>query len=108
MSGQAGQPEGADLPLPRLVVQHQRRPGHSVKDRDSGAYPPVFERQDHGLSRIPRLTNYRGFLFASLNPDVPELDEHLGAARTCIDMLADQAPEGLEVLRGQRRLHLRR
>ena len=40
----------------------------SVKDRDSGAYPPVFERQDHGLSRIPRLTNYRGFVFASLNP----------------------------------------
>ncbi len=72
----------------------------SVKDRDSGAYPPVFERQDHGLSRIPRLTNYRGFLFASLNPNVPELDEHLGVARTCIDMLADQAPEGLEVLRG--------
>ncbi len=72
----------------------------SVKDRDSGAYPALFESQDHGLSRIPRLTNYRGFVFASLNPNVPELDEHLGAARTAIDMLADQAPEGLEVLRG--------
>ena len=39
-------------------------------------------------------------MFASLNPQVPELDEHLGAARTAIDMLVDQAPEGLEVLRG--------
>jgi len=72
----------------------------SIKDEPTGAYPDVFERLDHGLTRIPRLDNYRGFLFASLNPAVPDLETHLGQARPFIDMIADQAPEGLEVVKG--------
>src|SRR5229473_2866267 len=44
----------------------------SVKDHNNGAYPETFERQNHGLTRIPRLANYRGFLFGSLNPAVPD------------------------------------
>nr|ART36215.1 B373 [uncultured bacterium]ART39974.1 J77 [uncultured bacterium] len=39
-------------------------------------------------------------MFASLNPDVPTLAEHLGGAVPFIDLMADQSPEGLEVLRG--------
>jgi len=31
-------------------------------------------------------------LFASLNPDVPSLEEHLGGARTFLDTIADQSP----------------
>ena len=72
----------------------------SVKGHANGAYPDAFEHQDHGLTRISRLTNYRGFLFGSLNPDVPTLAEHLGAALPVIDMLVDQVPEGLEVVKG--------
>jgi benzoate/toluate 1,2-dioxygenase subunit alpha len=72
----------------------------SVKDHASGAYPEAFERLDHGLARVPRLASYRGFLFGSLNPAVVDLETHLGEARTIIDMMVDQAPEGLEVLRG--------
>jgi benzoate/toluate 1,2-dioxygenase alpha subunit len=72
----------------------------SVKDYASGAYPEAFDRLDHGLARVPRLANYRGFLFGSLNPAVPDLETHLGEARPFIDMMVDQAPEGLEVLRG--------
>jgi benzoate/toluate 1,2-dioxygenase subunit alpha len=72
----------------------------SVKDHASGAYPDAFERLDHGLARVPRLASYRGFLFGSLNPAVQDLETHLGEARTIIDMMVDQAPEGLEVLRG--------
>ncbi len=72
----------------------------SVKDHATGAYPEAFERLDHGLTRVPRLASYRGFLFGSLNPAVPALETHLGEARPFIDMMVDQAPEGLEVLRG--------
>jgi benzoate/toluate 1,2-dioxygenase alpha subunit len=72
----------------------------SVKDHTNGAYPELFERQDHGLTRIPRLTNYRGFLFGSLNPSVLDLETHLGNARIFIDMIVDQAPQGWEVVKG--------
>jgi len=72
----------------------------SVKDHATGAYPEAFERLDHGLTRVPRLANYRGFLFGSLNPDVEELETHLGETRLFIDMIVDQAPKGWEVMRG--------
>jgi benzoate/toluate 1,2-dioxygenase alpha subunit len=72
----------------------------SVKDHATGAYPDAFERMEHGLTRIARFANYRGFLFGSLNPAVADLDTHLGGTRIFIDMIADQAPEGFEVLRG--------
>ena len=71
-----------------------------IKDHSTGAYPVAFEGLDHGLARLPHLVNYRGFLFGSLNPDVPDLEDHLGTARHCIDMLVDQAPEGLEIIPG--------
>jgi benzoate/toluate 1,2-dioxygenase alpha subunit len=72
----------------------------SVKDHSTGAYPEAFERLDHGLTRVPRLANYRGFLFGSLNPAVEDLETHLGEARIFIDMIADQAPQGWEVVKG--------
>jgi benzoate/toluate 1,2-dioxygenase alpha subunit len=72
----------------------------SVKDHATGAYPEAFERWDHGLARVPRLASYRGFLFGSLNPAVEDLETHLGEARLFIDMIADQAPQGWEVVKG--------
>ena len=39
-------------------------------------------------------------LFGSLNDDVKPLTKHLGEAAKIIDMIVDQSPEGLEVLRG--------
>ena len=49
---------------------------------------------------MARFESYRGFLFGSLNPDVVPLAEHLGEAAKIIDMIVDQSPDGLEVLRG--------
>jgi len=72
----------------------------SVKDHATGAYPEAFERLDHGLTRVPRLASYRGFLFGSLNPAVPDLETHLGEARTFVDMIVDQAPQGWAVVQG--------
>ncbi|HKR88245.1 MAG TPA: benzoate 1,2-dioxygenase large subunit [Phenylobacterium sp.] len=72
-----------------------------VKDPEGAGYPPQFNTDgSHDLKRVPRFQNYRGFLFGSLNPDVAPLGEYLGEATKIIDMMVDQAPEGLEVLRG--------
>ena len=72
----------------------------SVKDHAAGAYPSSFDQLDHGLTRVPRLINYRGFIFGSLNPAVADFEAHLGSTRLFIDMVADQAPEGWEVVKG--------
>jgi benzoate/toluate 1,2-dioxygenase alpha subunit len=72
-----------------------------VKDGKTGDYPASFNSEgSHDLTRLARFENYRGFLFGSLNADVPSLDEHLGGAKAVIDQIVDAAPEGLEVLRG--------
>lgn len=72
-----------------------------VKDGKTGDYPASFNTEgSHDLKRLPAFASYRGFLFGSLNGDVVSLEEHLGEARKVIDQIVDQAPNGLEVLRG--------
>ena len=72
-----------------------------VKDPDGAGYPDSFNTEgSHDLTKVARFESYRGFLFGSLNPDVPPLREHLGEATKIIDLIVDQSPEGLEVLRG--------
>lgn len=46
------------------------------------------------LARPPRVDAYRGFIFASLNPDVEPLRDYLGAAASGIDEIVDRAPAG--------------
>ncbi|BAW26939.1 benzoate 1,2-dioxygenase large subunit (plasmid) [Pseudomonas putida] len=72
-----------------------------VKDPLEAGYPDSFNCDgSHDLTKIARFESYRGFLFGSLNPEVPPLVEHLGESAKIIDMIVEQAPEGLEVLRG--------
>ncbi|NUR14977.1 MAG: benzoate 1,2-dioxygenase large subunit [Dermatophilaceae bacterium] len=72
-----------------------------VKDPEGAGYPESFGTNgSHDMTKVARFDSYRGFLFGSLNPDVVPLREHLGDTTTVIDMLVDQSPEGLEVLRG--------
>lgn len=72
-----------------------------VKDGKAGGYPAAFDKDgSHDLKTVARFANYRGFLFGSLNADVASIEEHLGSTRIVIDQIVDQAPEGLEVLRG--------
>lgn len=72
-----------------------------VKDEKTTEYPVSFNKNgSHDLTKVARFQSYRGFLFGSLNPDVPPLEDYLGETRVIIDQIADQAPQGLEVLRG--------
>jgi benzoate/toluate 1,2-dioxygenase alpha subunit len=58
------------------------------------------DRTAMGLKKIGRLASYRGFVFGSLSKDVPDLQVNLAAATHIIDLLADQSPDGLEVVSG--------
>lgn len=72
----------------------------AVNAERAGAYTPAFSAESHALVSLARFGNYRGFLFGSLNADVPPLEEHLGASRTFLDLFVDQSPEGIELLPG--------
>lgn len=72
-----------------------------VKDPEGAGYSEYFNSGgSHDLKKLPHLQSYRGFIFGSLNPDVLPLEEHLGEARKFIDLVVDQAPNGIEVLQG--------
>ena len=71
----------------------------AVTAEDEGGYTPAFARENHSL-RTVRVESYRGFIFASLNPDVPPLEQHLGDAKLFLDLAVDQGPDGLEVVPG--------
>lgn len=71
-----------------------------VKDKEAGSYPPAFDNIDHDLVPVARFDSYRGFLFASLSPDVPDLLEHLGDARRFLDLVVEQSKDGLEIVPG--------
>lgn len=53
------------------------------------------------LPRTARAESYRGFVFASLSEEVPDLETWLGGVASSIDNMVDRAPEGeLEVAGG--------
>lgn len=72
-----------------------------VKDEKTTEYPVQFNTNgSHDLTKVARFENYKGFLFASLNPDVMPLADYLGETKVIIDQIVDQAPDGIEILSG--------
>jgi benzoate/toluate 1,2-dioxygenase alpha subunit len=72
-----------------------------IKDRAAGAYAPAFEAENHDLLPIARIASYRGFLFGSLSPDVPPLEEWLGDMKKMLDLSVDQSTQGVEFIPGR-------
>jgi benzoate/toluate 1,2-dioxygenase subunit alpha len=68
----------------------------------------VLEERSSGMVPLPRVEAYRGFVFASFNPDVEPLAEYLGEARRGIDELTDRSPVGkIEFAFGCHRYHFK-
>jgi len=62
-----------------------------------------FDQSDprYGMMKVPRVAAYRGFVFASLSEEGPDLACYLGDARSSIDDMVDRSPDGaLEVVGG--------
>lgn len=60
-------------------------------------FPSGYEGVDRdtlGLGRVPRVATYKGFVFGSLAAEGHSLIEHLGGARSSIDLLVMNSPEG--------------
>ena len=58
-------------------------------------YGDWFRKEEWGLTRVPRVDSYRGFIFGSLSPTGISLDEHLGQpAKEQIDLFCDLSPLG--------------
>ncbi|SIT40756.1 putative ring-hydroxylating dioxygenase large subunit [Paraburkholderia piptadeniae] len=53
-----------------------------------------LDRREAGMGALPRVENYRGFVFASLNPEVGPLADYLGEAARGIDEIVDRSPDG--------------
>ncbi len=72
----------------------------SCGENETSGYGPGFRKEDHDLPKV-RIASYRGFIFGSLNPDVPSLEDYLGGAKAFIDLIVDQDPNGeIEVIPG--------
>ena len=63
-------------------------------------YGEDFKKEEHGLIRLPRVESYRGFIFASFNPNVPPLEDYLGNAKQYIDYVVNTGPQGIELSAG--------
>jgi phenylpropionate dioxygenase-like ring-hydroxylating dioxygenase large terminal subunit len=64
---------------------------------DNTCFNPGDKAQ--GMKRLPRVENYRGFIFASLVADGPDLATWAGEGMRGFDSVVDRAPEGrIEVI----------
>jgi phenylpropionate dioxygenase-like ring-hydroxylating dioxygenase large terminal subunit len=63
-----------------------------VPGRDG--YGKGFDTAVMGLMPVPRVGNYRGFVFASLSPEGKDLETWLGGAAAAIDIMVDASPIG--------------
>jgi phenylpropionate dioxygenase-like ring-hydroxylating dioxygenase large terminal subunit len=59
-------------------------------------YPRDFDPKNPktAMLEVPRVTSYRGFVFASQAADGPSLQEFLGHMTTSLDDMVDRAPDG--------------
>lgn len=71
-----------------------------IKEEAEGGYPASFDKSRLGLRPVPRFESYRGFYFGCFDEHIEPLADYLGDARTFIDLLVDQGPNGIEVLKG--------
>ena len=70
-----------------------------IKNEKVG-FPDGGARERYGLTPLPRIANYKGFVFGALHGDAGELEDHLGQAAPFIDLMAEQSPDGMEVVAG--------
>ena len=71
-----------------------------IKQEKEGFGEEEFDRSSYDLKVVPRTESYRGFVFGSLEENVPPLREALAAAAGWIDLMVEQSPDGLEVVPG--------
>lgn len=64
----------------------------AVKGYDGTGF--AMDHPDFQVKKPEHVDSYRGFWFAAIGGDVPDLESHLGAAKAGFDQLIDRAPDG--------------
>lgn len=72
--------------------------GQMVSMPGDEAYGEKFERPS--LATTAKLDSYRGFVFATFDPDAVDLRTYLAGAAEYLDLVADQSEVGMRVLAG--------
>lgn len=57
-------------------------------------YPVGSKSLEHKSLPIARVGNYRGFIFATVNPDAEDFDDYLGRGKELIDRAVEASPVG--------------
>ncbi|HUY20370.1 MAG TPA: aromatic ring-hydroxylating dioxygenase subunit alpha [Candidatus Binataceae bacterium] len=74
--------------------------GELVGVPDAAGYGPAFDKAELGLKSLPRLTNYRGLIFVSFDPNIEDFVTYLANAKEQLDLIMDQAAAGMEIVGG--------
>lgn len=70
-------------------------------------YPEDTDFSGWGLIRVPRVSSYKGLVFASWSAAAPSLDEYLNDYRWYLDLFFARTPGGAEVLAPPHRSRVR-
>lgn len=74
----------------------------------AGVYPENFAAAGAvDLAVVPRLEQYRGFYFVNYDRDAIDLATYLDKSRDIIDLVADQSPNGMEIVGGAQEYSIR-
>ena len=76
--------------------------GELVGMPDMEGYGPDFDRAEMSL-RSPRFDSYKGFIFVCFSRETEPLVDYLAGAAEYLDLVADQSPAGMKVIRGSNR-----
>ena len=71
---------------------------NGVPDREG--YSNGLDYDELGLARVVRVESYRGFVFASYDPDIIDLQTYLAGAKDYIDLVVDGCGGSLEIIKG--------
>ena len=80
--------------------------GRSVSVPLDYAYDADKESGKFDLPAVPRVSAYRGFIFASLNPGQVSLEDYLGSASQVIDDWLDRYGDGVVEVSGTQRYRI--
>ena len=72
--------------------------GELIGMPDIEGYGPDFDRSEMSL-RSPRFDSYQGFIFVCFDQETEPLVDYLAGSAEYLDLIADQAPEGMRVIR---------
>lgn len=90
-------------------ASHFRCPYHGFTYKNTGKLngvpfnkeafgPEGIDKEEWALTPAPKSGVYDGLIFASMNPDAPTLEEHIGDVGWYLDFYLKKSPAGMEVV----------